>query len=435
MSKSDIKHLTNEEFLMIARDLEIHHAVFAKIWNVGKPSFTDKIPTACVTFDREGNHLDFQFNPNFWDAATPYERLFIICHECLHIILNHGVRLKTLNEDIGNVAADVVINELLLSGFGFDRNKVIWIDKNGCWMDTIFKDFKFPVDKDRSMEYYYNILKKDFIEQIKAALASGKLKIVDDHGGMRGIDSTDLEDVLGEILDGMNDSEKESLNKTFKEVTPQEAQECSKQAGTMPGNLEITIKTGFIKKKKKWETVIKRWANRYIRDADKNHEQWARVNRRFVGIISTMSNMFLPSEMEIEEREEVKKRIKVWFFQDTSGSCIHLAERFFKAAKSLNPKRFDIEMYCFDTQCYKTTLASGKLYGFGGTRFDILEEEVWSHCKGNMRNYPKTIWVVTDGFGNNIYPKIPNRWHWFLSEKNAGYIPTTCNIFNLYDFE
>jgi len=109
------KKLTNEEFLLIARDLELHHAIFSKIWNVGKPRFTDKIPTACVTFDKEGNHLDFQFNPVFWDSLTPYERNFVICHECLHIMLSHGVRLKELNKDFGNIAADVVINEMLLS--------------------------------------------------------------------------------------------------------------------------------------------------------------------------------------------------------------------------------------------------------------------------------------------------------------------------------
>jgi len=111
-----------------------------------------------------------------------------------------------------------------------------------------------------------------------------------------------------------------------------------------------------------------------LKQNDKDHEQWARVNRRFVGIASSMSNMFLPSEMEIEEKEEEKKKIKVVFFLDTSGSCQHLAERFFKAAKSLDSKKFDVELYCFDTRCYKTSLESGRLYGFGGTSFSILED-------------------------------------------------------------
>jgi len=429
------KNLTNEEFLLIARDLEIHHAVFAKIWNIGKPRFTDKIPTAAVSFDKEGNHLDFQFNPEFWEKLKPYERNFVICHECLHVILNHGSRLKELNKDLGNVAADVVINEMLLSGFGFEREKLEWVDKNGCWLDTVFKDHKPPVDKDRSMEYYYNLLKKEMKEQIQEALKNGGIKIVDDHEGMGGMDPTDLEDVLGDVLNELNDGEKETLDKAFKEANPEEVQECSKEAGTMPGNLEITVKVGFVKKKKKWETVIHRWANRFIRQNDRDHEQWARVNRRFVGITSSNGSLFLPSEMEIEEREDVKRRIKVLFFQDTSGSCVHLAERFFKAAKSLPKERFDVEMYCFDTRIYATTLESGKLYGFGGTSFSILEDKCMQVCKNDLSKYPKAVFVISDGYGDYVNPKKPKNWYWFLDPYYTNYIPKECNTFKLTDFE
>lgn len=428
------KNLTNEEFLLIARDLEIYHSVFSKIWNIGKPHFTDKIPTACVTFDKKGNHLDFQFNPEFWEKCKPYERNFIICHECLHVILNHGSRLKELNKDIGNVAADIVINEMLIGGFGFDRNKLEWVNKNGCWLDTVFKDHKPPVDKDRSMEYYYNLLKKDMVEQIKKALSSGSIKIVDDHSGIEGIDPTDLEDVLDDVVKEMNSGEKESLDKQLKDGNSQEIEECNKQAGTMPGNLEVIIKIGFVKKKKKWETVIKRWANRFILNSDRDHEQWARVNRRFVGI-TTSGGLFLPSEMEIEEREDVKKRIKVVFFQDTSGSCSHLAERFFKAAKSLPKERFDVDMYCFDTNVYATTLESGKLYGFGGTSFSILETKCMEICKGDLSKYPRAVFVITDGYGDYVYPKKPKNWYWFLDPFYTSYIPKECNLFKLQDFE
>lgn len=432
------KNLTNEEFLLITRDLELHHAVFSKIWNVGKPRFVDKIPTACVTFDKEGNHLDFLFNPSFWDSLTPYERNFVICHECLHIMLSHGIRLKELNKDIGNVAADVVINEMLVQGFGFDKSKLDWVGKNGCWLDTVFKDFKPPVEKDRSMEYYYKLLKQEFSQAIKEAMSSGDgggFTILDDHEGLKGMDPTDLEDVVGEILDVMNDVEKESLDKSFKEANPNETEESSKQAGSMPGSLKIVVKVGNVKKKKKWETVIKKWVNTVLKQNDKDHEQWARVNRRFVGIASSMSNMFLPSEMEIEEREEEKKKIKVVFFQDTSGSCQHLAERFFKAAKSLDPKKFDVQLFCFDTRCYETSLESGRLYGFGGTSFSILEDKVMELCKRDLSKYPKAVFVITDGYGDQINPKKPKNWYWFLSCDYRHCIPNTCNIFKLSDFE
>jgi hypothetical protein len=426
-------YISKEDFFLIARDLEIYHAVFSKIWNVGKPRLVTTIPTAAVSFDKNGNFIDFQFNVDFWNKLTSYERLFVICHECLHIILNHGVRLKTLNPEIGNVSADVVINELLATSFGFDRSKLItWVDKNGCWLNTVFKEVKVPVESDKSTEYYYNILKSELEKNILEQLASGNLKIIDDHSGLEGISSEGLEDILGDILNSMNDLEKSSLEKSLSQ-NENEVQESCKTAGSLAGTLKISVSVAKVKKKKKWETVIKKWANRFIKDTDKDHEQWARINRRFSGMLA--EGMFLPSEMEVEERDEIKKKIKVIFFQDTSGSCVHLAERFFSAAKSLPTKRFDVELYCFDTQVYKTSLQSGELYGFGGTRFDILEAKVMEICKGDLSKYPKAVFVISDGYGGNIIPKKPKNWYWFLSEWYLEYIPTECNKFRLSEFE
>lgn len=427
------KLISSQEFLSIARELELYHAIFSKIWSIGKPRFTEKIPTACVTFSREGNFLDFQFNPIFWDKLSLYEKLFVIGHECLHIILNHGTRMLSLVPEISNVAADVVINEMLVSGFGFERKKVTWVDKNGCWLDTVFEDFKVPVEKDHSMEYYYMLLKKELVEKIKEALKSGKLKIVDSHEGLESTDPMEMGGLLDEILDGMNNKEKESLEKMLNSFGKQEVEECSQTAGTMPGNLTKIIKTGFVKKKKKWETVIKNWVNSCIKITDKNHEQWARINRRFAGICTSL---FLPSEMEIEDKNEEKKKIKVVFFQDTSGSCEALAKRFFSAAKSLPTNRFDVDLYCFDTQVYPTTIRSGRLYGFGGTSFGILENYVNSNIsKEDSTKYPKAVFVITDGFGDQIQPKFPKRWYWFLTSNYRSCIPKECNFFRLEDFE
>src|ERR1700744_3478315 len=85
--------LTNDEYFEYARELEDHHALFYAIWQIGKPWFTEIIPTAAVAFDKEGHDcVQFVFNPHFWERLTLYERLFVICHEALHVILNHGFR-------------------------------------------------------------------------------------------------------------------------------------------------------------------------------------------------------------------------------------------------------------------------------------------------------------------------------------------------------
>ena len=60
--------INNEEWFEISNELEPHHAVFTKVWQMGKPIFDETIQTAAVQFDKEGNFILFRFNPEFWKS-------------------------------------------------------------------------------------------------------------------------------------------------------------------------------------------------------------------------------------------------------------------------------------------------------------------------------------------------------------------------------
>ncbi len=429
--------LSNEEFSTIARGLDSHHAVFSTLWNLGKPTFTNLTDTAMVSFeDNNENRVNFYFNPSFWNELTEYERNFVICHECLHVILGHGARLKSLlngksNASIAanaNIAADIVVNHMLTGSMGFDRTKLVKLNKNGCWVDIVFKETD-KIEKDRCLEYYYNLLNKLDEQSEKTT--------IDDHSNLSGtnIDGSNnnlIEDLVDDVIRDLSQDDM----KSFSDMVGQNKEESnSQQRGTIAGNITQVIKLTKVITKKKWETVINKWAQKQIKDSNKDHEQWARTNRRF-NEISLLSNLFLPSEMEVDEREQEETKIKVVFFQDTSGSCRGFAKRFFTAAASLPKDKFDIDLYCFDTQVYKTSLESGKLYGFGGTSFSILESYVWNNiAQRDEKKYPKAIFVITDGYGDNINPRIPKKWYWFLSSSYRSCISNKCNIFKLSDFE
>jgi len=164
----------------------------------------------------------------------------------------------------------------------------------------------------------------------------------------------------------------------------------------------------------------------------KDCEQWVRINRRFA-LVDT--ELILPTEMEVEDVWEEKDRIRVDFYMDTSGSCIGMKDRFFKAAASLPEERFDVRLYCFDTRCYDTTLESKKMEGGGGTSFQCIEDDIQERCQKNGEKYPVAVFVLTDGYGDEISPEDPEAWYWFVTNGYYNYIPKESKKYNLDEFE
>lgn len=432
------RELSGEEFLEISRQLEQHHSVFYMLWEMGKPIFDDTLDTAAVSFDDAGDLVAFQFNPDFWDSLTPYERLFVIAHECLHVILLHGIRTcntTRANQEATNAVLDIVVNHLLIRKFGFSRTQLSMDDKL-CWVDTVFPDKDFP--DNQSFEFYFNRLPKITFDTLGTQIPAG-VGPLDNHEGLNGATggenlTGDFDSVIDELNEKMTDQEKEGIRDIIDQHCAAgaggEGEGPGAGRGNQAGGRWTFAKVGVIKRKKKWETVIKKWSKKYDRPEFRDIEQWARLNRRYS---SFDTSMLLPSDMEVEY--EMEGKITVWFFQDTSGSCAGFRDRFFKAALSLAPDRFDVRMHCFDTQVYETTLESKKLYGFGGTAFDPLERYVQQTIKKENIEYPKAVFVVTDGLGTRIKPQIPQNWYWFLSRNYTSCIPKECNIFLLKDYE
>jgi predicted metal-dependent peptidase len=433
--------ISTEKFFQIAQDLEIYHGIFSRIWQMGKPISDTSIPTAAVRFDRDGGFFSFCFNPDYFKTLDDYNLKFVICHEALHVILNHGYRGYGLEPQLANISMDVVINESLVTNFGFDRNRIT-NSKDLCWYNTIFKDE--DVEQDKSFEYYYDLLYNKVLDSGSSAdmdsegnmklpgSMGGNQKTVDQHDGFGSEHQDQIDEKLDDACDKLSSDERNQLKDIVEKLLDDDTKQ-SLQAGSGAGGLTKIMSLEKVKTKRKWETVIKRWAQQYMKRNDKNHEQWARINRRFV----TLSrDMFIPTEMEIDNFEEEKHRIKVIFFLDTSGSCIDLADRFWKAAKSLPESRFDIQLCCFDTSVYETSLKTGKLYGFGGTSFHILEDYIQKYKKEkNKGKYPDAIFVVTDGYGDPVKPEFCKKWYWFLSYNYRACIPKECNIYDLKDYE
>jgi hypothetical protein len=265
--------------------------------------------------------------------------------------------------------------------------------------------------------------------------------LVDFHGFL---DGSETEEAVKWLDDSLSDEEKQEIKDMIKKhfEGKDEDNKEDKSRGDSPGGAWHFVKTEYVKPKRKWEIVIRRWAKKLLRNEFDNFEHWMRINRR---IVMLPEEIVLPTEMEVQEREDDGK-IQVYFFLDTSGSCSHLADRFWRAAMSVPKDRFDKRLFCFDTKVYEVSEKEKKLYGFGGTSFDIIEKRIQDDVrKGVIRSYPQAVFVITDGYGNQVNPEKPERWHWFMSthgnyEKSIPswvlrMIPKKCKFYNLSDFE
>lgn len=122
---------------------------------------TSKTPNAGVSF-RNGRPL-LSVNPGFFVNETPIEgqQSAIIKHEVLHLLLDHAGRLRPdMDSDIFNLAADVVINQLVGEKWPLPPGAI--------HLDS----FDFELPPDMTVEWYYREL-LERADQIPDDMQSG----------------------------------------------------------------------------------------------------------------------------------------------------------------------------------------------------------------------------------------------------------------------
>ena len=424
--------MSSEEFNKISFALEQYHTLFYKLWSLGKPVFIDNISTAQVGFDSVGKCILFEINPEFWQSLTFTQKLFVICHEAKHVINNHGLRSIDIKDPhdrkLANTAMDICVNHDLVERFGFIRIE-IYPDDDYVWVDKVAEALQLPhLADDQCYEYYYNLLKAQPKNIQDAVLSS--MGTVDDHGQLPQFTEKDIRSIYDQIIEeGLSE---EDAKKIASALAGNDADQMKGYGSGSLGTI-FNVSTEKVKSKKKWESIIKKWAVTAFKIKEKESSQWILTNRRFALLDKSLS---LPTDMSIDVLHNNKTKLKVWFFLDTSGSCIGYKNRFFKAAKTLPTERFDIKLLCFDTKVYPTTLASGKVYGGGGTSLAVMERYITANTVNKGEKYPDAVFVITDADGTPVKPLRPERWYWFLTTMRAkANVPAQSKIFDLKEFE
>lgn len=408
------------EFRTISRRLESYHDLFRALWEIGEPLFTRQIGTAAIVFSGSGKPLRFLFNPDFWRELPDHDREFVICHEMLHAVLNHGFRFVGLESKLlANVAADLAVNHLLVAQFGFIR-ELLQDWEQACWVETVFAGTgaKLPATN-LTMEEYYRLC----VANPNITLVEGPDEHQFESGGG-----------LGSLLNARAAAEVDMvLSDMGAEITQDVAARLGEEArvitqrGTQARGAWCAVPP--IKPPKvAWEKVI----HRRLSSARQVGESagWVHPARRF----ASFTELTLPGTIESRVRTH-KGRQDCLFFLDASGSTWDMRDRFFALAQSLPSKHFRVELCSFDAEVYRLDIRRPEIIGGGGTSFSVLESWIQTQIQlGHLPKYPDVVIVLTDGLGDVVHPAFPERWHWLLTTSERNCIPRQCTVLRLSQY-
>ena len=440
ISSEELERL-NIEFKELRKEMQYMHTLFYELFCMGLPHFTRELPTAGISFEpTRGGYAKFLWNPDFWDSLNYEERAFVTCHEVLHVMFSHGVRglnKKEFTPEIRNIAMDIVVNHTLIDNFGFDKDSLEVADML-IWKDKVFEN-PDEIEDDREFEYYLDKI----LEQAENNPNGDGIPVldsVDNHDGLNSFESDRGKKFLDKIIDdNLTDQEKEDFYD--KVSSPEEREEEIKQkgnpqAGTAVGRTCFVVKKEKPKYQVKWASVVKKWKQMLSMD-QAPVEAWHNIPRKYQ-LISN-NGFMLPGNPDDIGMEE-KPMVNVWWFQDISGSCIHMVDKFYNAARTFPLDMFKVRAFSFDTKVREIDITKNEVLGGGGTSFHIIEDYIQEKCVKEKIKYPDAVFVFTDGYGTDVFPQYPKRWHIFLEKDtytnaySTVNFPKECGFHNFQDF-
>lgn len=376
-----------------------------------KEAVTDKLAGTAST-----NGKRYNWFPDFLEALSIQELIYVMVHETYHIIMQHcnGTRCFGRNPLIWNLAVDYVVNYSIESDFRIGNEKEnnqfirdceeaytnpekqhpIWNGNFGkpYILKDLLKDIKESLQhKDdpnyKKEEEHKRVTYVDFslYGRSPESIYDEIMNVIKENGG-----GGDLNDLLGKlnIFNGMDSHETSEVDKykLFEEILSASTT-CKKMRGLTPGCIEAELKR-LENPKLKWEDIA-RQSMQTIRQEKGSKNDWSRLRRRAMAL-----DMYRPKKKD--------QFIRWLCMLDTSGSmsdediCYGVSQ-----LKVLDSRSEGIVVPC-DAQVYWdkqvkikniNDLPKIKVVGRGGTVFD----EFFNDYKKHIREPIDLIIVITDG--------------------------------------
>lgn len=309
------------------------------------------------------NGDEIRYNPEFVAKLTLPETIFVLTHETLHTVFHHVTRRGNRDANRWNMAADYVINNILV------KENIGTMPKN-CLYDPDMPD---------TAEEVYKLIPKEM---------EGK-KPGNDHGN-------------GGSLDDMRDAGKDEAERQEKEnikrVEIVKAARAAKAMGQLSKGLERLVNEAT-RSKADWKSILRN----FMTERTKTDWSYAKPKRRFLG-----EDIYLPG-MTGEKMESAVIAV------DCSGSVSpellsHFGAEIRGIIQDVAPT--ETHVLYFDSQILKhdkyspDDLVEIKPIGGGGTDF----RPIWSYLHEQAID-PACCIVLTDMYGRfGEAPEFPVLW-------------------------
>lgn len=335
------------------------------------------IDEGCDTAYTDGERI--AFSPKFLDDISDPELDFVLMHEILHVALQHCFRTGDRQNDVFNIACDIVVNSNIKLSRGGD-DKHITLRKYGTAMH-LTPDGKEGADY--TAEQVYEMLLRHCEKHNVAVNPDAG---IDDHGkwgkkrGGSGGEGSGDDGYLSDLW----------AQRTMDAARAAKEMDATNGRGTVPAGVDRLIGE-LTNPTVDWRTVLADFVSEEITDYS-----FFPPDRRF-----SDSDFFLPDLNEKEDRAE-----DILFMVDTSGSMsgemITEVYSEIKGAIDQFGGKLTGWLGFFDACAYEaqpfdsvTDLLSIRPKGGGGTDFQV----VFDYVRAKMSEpAPAAIVILTDGY-------------------------------------
>jgi len=379
LTEQELKEMREdvEDRIIVARvGLLLRHPFFGNMATRLKIVCGDAwCPTAAV----DGRNL--YFNTQFFNALSNREIEFVIAHEILHCVFDHLMRREDRDALIYNIAADYIVNNILVRDRIGEKPKII-----DCYQDFKYENWTSEEVYDEIKEKYDEEELKQLGELLDEHVDWGKDPGEEGEEGPGANANGDGGNSKGQGRPTYSDEELRKIRDEIKENMISAAQSAG--AGNVPGGVERMLKE-LTDPKMNWREILRQQIQSTIRD----DYTFSRPSRK-----GWHTGAILPG-MNFQETIDLCISI------DMSGSIGNeQATDFLSEVKGIMDeyRDYNIKLWCFDTNVYNEadfsadggdTLEDYEVTGGGGTDFMVN----WQYMKDNDI-VPKKFLMFTDGY-------------------------------------